>query len=138
MVSETLAGPASTVAEDLAYMRSLLPELGLELNSAKCELTLLGGPPDTIHASIVGMMEDALPGITETPLERLNLLGSPLHDSGIQAATEKAAVTVSTLCNRVRALDSHTAVFFLAHHISAPRLQYLLRSSPIYRHSTGL
>ena len=119
-------------------MRSLLPELGLELNSAKCVITLLGRPPDNIRASIVGMMEDVLPGILETPLDHLNLLGSPLHDSGIQAATETAADTVSTLCNRVRALDSHTAVFFLTHHVSAPRLQYLLRSSPIYRHRAGL
>ena len=45
---------------------------------------------------------------------------------------------IKTLCSRIRSLDTHTALFFLAHYIAAPRLQYLLRSSPMYLNSTGL
>ena len=134
----TLAGPVGVVAKDLLNLQSQLPELGLELNSAKCEFAVLGKPSEVLHASIVDAMQAALPGIRETPLEHLNLLGSPLHETGIQAATDIAAGTVSMLCDRIRALDTHTAVFFLAHHVSAPRLQYLLRSSPMYRNQVGL
>ena len=37
------------------------------------------------------------------------------------------------LCARLRGLDRHTAVFFLAHHVSAPRLTYLLRTAPTFK-----
>ena len=134
----TLAGPVGAVVEDLISLQSQLPELGLELNSAKCELTVLGNLSEDRRSSIVKEMQAALPGIRETPLSSLTLLGSPLDATGIQAATESAADTVSTLCNRILALDTHTAVFFLSHHVSAPRLQYLLRSSPMYKNGKGL
>ena len=117
-------------------MRCAILELEATLETFPVWFIFGGHLPQT--RGVFSTVEDVLPGILETPLDHLNLLGSPLHDSGIQAATETAADTVSTLCNRVRALDSHTAVFFLAHHVSAPRLQYLLRSSPIYRHRAGL
>ena len=32
----------------------------------------------------------------------------------------------------------HTAILFLARYICAPRLQYLLRSSPLYTNGSGL
>ena len=83
-------------------------------------------------------IQTALPGIRETALDRLTLLGAPLDEASIQAATETAATTVSMLCDRIRALDTHSAIFFLTHHVSAPRLQYLLRSSPMYRNKEGL
>ena len=128
----TLAGPIELVADDLARLQSRLPELGLELNSAKCELTVLGRSDDTQHSSVVRMFEAVLPGIREVPLSQLDLLGSPLDEAGIKAAAEAASNTISTLCNRIRSLDTHSATFFLAHHVSAPRLQYLLRSSSMY------
>ena len=134
----TLAGPIGAVTEDLVSLQSRLPELGLELNSAKCELTIRGNLTDDHRSSIVKGMQATLPGIRETPLNCLTLLGSPLDETGIQAATETAADTVPTLCNRIRGLDTHTAVFFLSHHVSAPRLQYLLRSSPMYKNEKGL
>ena len=134
----TLAGPVSTVTDDLANMQRLLPDLGLKLNSSKCEFTVIGTPPAQIYVSIAGRLEATVPGIRETPLACLTLLGSPLTETGIQLATESAAGTVSSLCDRIRGLDTHTAVFFLAHYISAPRLQYLLRSSPMYINEAGL
>ena len=89
----TLAGPIDRVTDDLSIMQNKLPELGLQLNSAKCEFTLLGRSCDDTRASLMKSMQDALPSIRDTPLDRLSLLGSPLGDSGIEAAAETAADT---------------------------------------------
>lgn len=45
---------------------------------------------------------------------------------------------IKRLCERLQHLDSHTAVFFLAHYVSAPRLMYLLRSAPVYKQPSAL
>ena len=134
----TIAGPVDTVTDDLVNLQKMLPDLGLELNSSKCEFTLLGATSENARTSIAGRLKTALPEITETPLASLTLLGSPLAEDGIQASTDIASGTIHTLCDRIRELDTHTATFFLAHFISAPRLQYLLRSSPIYTKEAAL
>ena len=68
-----------------------------------------------------------------TPLEQLSLLGSPISDGGFEQSLEASRRKVEVFCDRVRKLDAHTALFFLVHFASAPRLQYLLRTSPAYR-----
>ena len=68
----------------------------------------------------------------------LTLLNSPVFAEGIPKALEKTKHLISNLCNRIRGLDAHTALFFLTHHSSAPRLNYLLRSAPMYLHSNSL
>ena len=134
----TLAGPVDVVVEDLRNIQKILPDHGLELNSAKCEITVLGSPSDEFRSSTLKSAQSALPGITETPLERLVLLGSPLHETGFRAYMEGVAGMISMLCERIRDLDAHTATFFLTHYTSAPRLQHLLRSSPVYKNQADL
>ena len=134
----TLAGPVNTVVKDLQEMRNMLPGLGLELNNNKCEVTILGKISDELSTSTFQEVQAALPGVKETLLDRLSLLGSPLNETGVQTTQETAAETILLLCERIRGLDPHTGLFFLTHYTSAPRLQYLLRSSPMYTNSSGL
>ena len=129
----TIAGPAATIAADLHSLRTALSAAGLTLNAAKCEVTFLGTPDSALRGPAVIAVRDALPNVTETQLDKLSLLGSPLTDGSIEAAGEAASAVVERLCARLRGLDSHTAVFFLAHHVSAPRLTYLLRSAPTFQ-----
>ena len=129
----TIAGPADTVAADLRTLRTALSAAGLSLNAAKCEVTFLGAPDSALRGPAVGAVCAALPDVKETQLDNLSLLGSPLTDGSIAAAGEAASAVVGRLCARLRGLDSHTAVFFLAHHVSAPRLAYLLRSAPVFK-----
>ena len=104
----------------------MLFELGLELNSAKCKFIVLGRPSNGTRAELVeGCKPSSLE--SETPLVSLTLLGTPLNETGIQAASDIAAANVPIL-DRIRTPDTHTAVIFLTHHVSAPRLQYLPRS----------
>ena len=128
----TVGGSVADVVADLRTISRTLPDLGLKLNAAKCEVTVLDDPGEEQQASLIREVKSVLPNISETPVSRLHLLGSPLHEGGIPDATNTVLKTISTLCERVRYLDRHTGLFFLAHHVSAPRLIYLLRSTPLY------
>ena len=122
----TIAGAADTVAADLRQLRTSLSTVGLRLNAAKCEVAFLGSAESALRDPAIRAVRAALPDVSETQLDSLSLLGSPLTDGGIHAAGESACAVVERLCDRLRRLDSHTAVFFLAHFVSAPRLAYLL------------
>ena len=127
----TIAGPAETVAEDLRTLNTELPKLGLELNSSKCELTVISDS-EAAAENITSVISSVLPGIKVIAPEELTLLGSPLHHAGLSEFIRSAHTTISRLCTRVRLLDRHTALFFLSKYVSSPRVQYLLRSSPAY------
>ena len=129
----TIAGPAETVAEDLRTLCTELPKLGLELNMSKCEVTFKGDSPSEASA-----ISSVLPDIKVVHAEDLELLGSPLHNSGLCGFIRSAHMTISRLCTRIRLLDRHTALFFLSKYVSAPRVQYLLRSSPAFLEPTEL
>ena len=129
----TIAGPADTVAADIKTLRTTLSSVGLALNPAKCEVAFLGAPDSALRGPAISTICSVLPDVKETQLDNLSLLGSPLTDGSIAAAGEAASAVVGRLCARLRGLDRHTAVFFLAHHVSAPRLTYLLRSAPTFK-----
>ena len=133
----TISGPAETVAEDLKTLCTELPKLGLELNRSKCELTFTGHVPAEVE-NVTNTISTVLPGIKTIQPECLTLLGSPLHSAGLRESISSAHTVIRRLCNRIRLLDRHTALFFLSKYVSAPRVQYLLRSSPAYLESTEL
>ena len=132
----TIGGPVAEVANDLRLITKTLPEVGLQLNPAKCEATVLDDLQH--HATAIQEVKQALPDISETPVTRLQLLGSPLHEDSLQDATSAVVAIISRLCERVRLLDRHTGLFFLAHFVSAPRVTYLLRSTPLHSEIAGL
>ena len=133
----TIAGPAETVAKDLKTLCSELPKLGLELNRSKCEMTINSGTPAATE-NIANTISSVLPDIKIIHPEQLTLLGSPLHHEGLSDFVRSAHTTISRLCTRICLLDRHTALFFLSKYVSAPRVQYLLRSSPAYLDPTEL
>ena len=134
----TIGGSVTEVTNDLKTVVSALQKIGLQLNSSKCEVTVLDNPGVKAQQEAVQAVKMVLPDITETPLTRLQLLGSPLHDAGISTASDTARDTITRLCRRVKLLDRHTGLFFLAHYVSAPRLTYLLRSAPLFKDQTSL
>ena len=134
----TIGGSVTDVVSDLRSIKRSFQDLGLQMNASKCEVAVLDGLEGTLRESVVRDVKVALPDISETPLARLQLLGSPIHEDGLPCATDSVLDTISRLCERVHYLDRHTGLFFLAHYVSAPRLIYLLRSTPLYNASSGL
>ena len=125
----TIGGPAE-LAADLATLATALSAIGLELNPEKCEVFSAGPAPPP---RVLALLRATLPGLEETQPSDLSLLGSPLTEAALHAATNKAAATINRMCDRISRLDAHTGLFFLAHYTAAPRLSYLLRSASLYR-----
>ena len=69
----------------------------------------------------------------DTPLGDLVLLGSSFGDGSLEPAVTAVSRKMDLFCDRIQSLDAHTALFFLVHHASVPRLSYVLRTSPVYK-----
>ena len=88
--------------------------------------------PRSVHDLAIDGVRTTLPEIIDTPLDTATLLGSPLTTKCLPSAVEAATALIRRLCDHLKHLDRHTALFFLVHFVSAPRLLYLLRSAPLY------
>ena len=60
------------------------------------------------------------------------ILNSPIYPEATSVAVSKSTELIERMCKRIKMLDSHIGLFFLTHYTSAPRLNYLLRTAPLY------
>ena len=126
----TLAGSVQTINQDLLNLIPKFQAIGLILNSQKCELTSLFSQTYPHEAAAI---QGTLPGVKLTPISSLTILNSPILHEATPLALTKANKIIDSICERVKSLDAHTALFFLSHYSAAPRLNYLLRSAPLYQ-----
>ena len=126
-----IAGPAHSVSNDLQQIILKLQTLGLTLEPTKCKIIPLSSPSNSTTA--ISQLVSILPGMKTLPKEQLCYLNSPILPDAIPDAVSKSAKDVSTICSRIPYLDSHTGLFILTHYASAPRLNYLMRSSPTFK-----
>lgn len=121
----TLGGSQSTVAADVATIRSSAASLGLHLNPSKCE----------VISCRQAISNPQFEGFRQVSLDTASLLGAPL-------STGQAMDTaLSTLCedfvravDRLQLLSSHDALLLLKNSLGGPKLQYVLRTSPCCHH----
>ena len=95
-----------------------LGAIGLEVNSAKCELTILG------HADVdpyLSQFREVSPDV--------RLVGAPVVSSAIPPILAEKMVG---LVSRLQVVDSHQAFVLLRNTFSIPKLSYMLRASPAY------
>ena len=131
-------GAPEQVCRSLAEIERSFALIGLQLNHRKCEVAILNSPAGTSQASALTAIRQVMPGIVETDRNNLNLLGSPLEPEGLDDSIAQCARKVELMCDRVKQLDSHWALFFLTKYASAPRFNHLLRTSPAYLLPAGL
>ncbi|GAV01249.1 hypothetical protein RvY_11989 [Ramazzottius varieornatus] len=81
----TISGKIETVLPDLQVVINEGWKLGLELNSAKCELFSFGGSALERQA-VPERAAVACPGILFPSRSNLNLLGAPLMEEGLEEA----------------------------------------------------
>ena len=106
-----------------------LSQIGLKLNSNKCEVAFLSASSDN---SLLPTLSSVLPDLKVRSKCNLTLFNSPIFYESINSATTKYEVIVNSICNKIKTLDPHTGLFFLSHHSSAPRLNYLLHTAPMH------
>lgn len=117
-----------TVIADIKKIITLSKEVGLKLNTSKCEVLRI----KPLNNSEIEKLNEVLPDIIVPPLEEFCLLGAPLTLDGIPIAIAKKSITIETLITRLEGLSAHQALFILKNCLAIPRMMHLLRSSPCW------
>ncbi|OXA61805.1 RFX-like transcription factor daf-19 [Folsomia candida] len=125
----TVADSPAKVLEALATVVKMGEEVGLHLNTAKCEVGFMGATP-LEEGELWAAFQRAAPGILPILPETATLLGSPLTDEAIVSVLGKKTEDLATMSSRLRDLTSHSAFYLLRASISTPRLIYFLRCAP--------
>ena len=134
----SLGDTPEKVLEDLNNLIRNLREIGLEINSSKCELTILNHESSLDIETTLEMFRGVLPDVRLVTKEECSLLGAPIHVDGINAALATKKVELEVMAERLVQLDNHQAFILLKNCFAIPKLQYLLRASPAYLDTVGL
>ena len=131
----TIGGPLERVIPNICRIKDGLDKLDLQVNSSKCEACLLGVSAPSRRAEVMDQLRALLPDIREVEVSALQLLGAPICDPQLRDQLLSGQHTVEKIVRRLQQLDEkHQAFFLLKNYASAPRLLYLLRSSPAHDH----
>jgi hypothetical protein len=128
-----LADLFDVVLQDLRRVQSFAGAVGLRLNPAKCEIIFLGEPDDRTRRNILQQFNDVCPGIKETPIVDLEVLGAPIGQSAQRRVLAKKTEEFETLASNLKLLDAHTALFLLRNCFSIPKVLYYLRSAACFK-----
>ena len=86
-----MGGSADSVLEDFVTVMERADALGLELNTSKCELLVIGGAEATRRQAL-SLFRTTAPELRVMKLENLELLGAPLLNESIHHVLEKRSV----------------------------------------------
>ena len=125
----TVCDDPDIVYNDFKTIINESENLGLHINPSKCELFFLSG---SIDEEIVSKFNAICPGICVTTKEDLTLLGAPLFEEGFIKFSENILSKLKIMFERLKFLNSHTALFLLKNCFAVPKLTYLIRTSPAW------
>ena len=124
----TISDRASIVAADVEKVTRDASVLGLMLNESKCEL--ISPDPSFVQAG-----RGPFKNFVSVDQDSATLLGAPLSTGqSMDAMLELRCNDLSRAINRLGLISSHDALVMLRVSLSAPKLQYILRSSPCTDH----
>ena len=117
------------VLRDFQIFQEQARQLGLNLKSTKCELTMIGSNEE----SILREFEEACPGITLIVAEDLCLLGAPLGLNALDLELEKKKEDLARLRKQTLTIPAQQAFFLMKNCFAIPKLMFLLRTSPAFK-----
>lgn len=129
-----LGGNINDIINDLEQLVPRLAQIGLEVNPSKCEIILpknIGGAEEC--GSTVDKIHKVTPGASVLEDAEQTVLGAPLTGPAAMTVLGKKKKELNRMINRLRLLDDHSAFFLLRNCLWLPRLQYLLRATPLYQ-----
>jgi hypothetical protein len=128
---DVLGGDPEAVLSDALVIQREAKKCGLELNVAKCEVTLFGGS-EADQLSTMEKFLEKFPEISRPLVEDLYYLGAPLTIEATPTAIIKATSSAQSLTNRLSILPSHQALYLLTNCLGPVKLLYTLRTSRAY------
>ena len=132
---DTIGGPVELVIADLVQLKQGIQQVGLELNTAKCEAFCCS---ENKSQAVLQQSNDIAPGIRLKTEEDLVLLGSPMFQNAIKKTIVEKENELKRMTARLRLLSAHHALYLLKKCLSIPKLLYVLRTSPTWSASAEL
>ncbi|KAJ2939808.1 hypothetical protein O0L34_g18001 [Tuta absoluta] len=125
----TIGGKPEEVEQDLLVLLPLFKQLGLEVNTAKCELFSCG--PTTANPSF-SRFRSILPDLKELSRNSFSLLGSPIFTEAIPDALQSRRHLLLLAQERLKNISAHVALVLLRMCFAVPKVTYLLRTAPTW------
>ena len=122
-----------TVLKDLKTIIAAEKELGLSLNSNKCEICFLGNPTNKQYETILNQFNKVCPNIKVTTRENLVVLGAPVGSTATKESLQSKIDDLEKIVSVVEHLDSHYGFYLLKNCFSMPKLLYILRTTPCFK-----
>ena len=120
------------VLEDLTAVMEKADDLGLELNTSKCELLITGGSEAT-RKQATTLFRATVPELRVMNPKDLELLGAPMLSEAVSGALEKKIGQTQMLSGRLGLLPAHQVLFILKNCLSLPKLSYILRCAECFK-----
>lgn len=125
----TLGDSPEKVRDDLVVLLDKLAAIGLEVNSSKCELSILNDDrPEATEA----IFRAVLPEVKVVQISDLSLLGAPLDQNRIPRILLEKKESLDRMTTKLELLERHQGFVLLRNVFAIPKLQYILRASPAY------
>ena len=129
----TIGGDVDSVCNDLERLIPAMENIGLVLNLTKCEIILPRDVSDEQSASATDRLHRVIPGAVILKDHELTTLGAPISEKAAELTMREKREELERMLERLQHLDAHSAFFLLRNSLWLPKLQYLLRASPLYR-----
>jgi hypothetical protein len=126
----TLADTPDIVLNDLRNLIELAAEIGLKVNTDKCEIFFNSKNEDM---SIIQQFEKICPGIRIVSSNDLQLLGAPIFEEAYVQQFRIKEQKIKLLISRLDHLNSHVAYFLLKNCLFIPRLTYFIRTCALWK-----
>jgi len=121
----TVGGDAQTVGWDVDDLSATCADIGLSLNVSKCELISNG----------TCQLDNPLASFNQVSPGQATLLGAPLLvGSAISKSLKNFCETLSRAVGRLKLVSAHDSLVILRSSLGAPKLNFVLRSSPCASH----
>ncbi|KAI5632042.1 reverse transcriptase (RNA-dependent DNA polymerase) domain-containing protein [Phthorimaea operculella] len=124
----TIGGTVSEVADDIQRLFPKLKEVGLEVNTGKCEIY----PCGTEAARECARFDTLIPGIKVLNRDNLSLLGAPIFLEAIPEFFLRKRNALEKAHQEMRHLSAHVALILLRSCLSLLKLTYTIRTCPTW------
>ena len=119
------------LSNDATKIINAFKEIGLQINSNKCELLILNHTAD-MYADTFKQFSSILPSVSLSPRHSWSVLGSPLTHEAIVHILDLKLGDICRLRFKLEKVKFHHAFTLLRNCFSIPKLVYILRTCPTF------
>ena len=124
-----LLGDPSSVLNDVTHFLHSCSEIGLKLNSKKCELICLADGNEE-HPRI---FREILPELKAVNRHDAIFLGSAMGEASLEIMLKGFIAMTNKFHDRLQMIPAHDALFLLRNCFAIPKLLHTLRTSPSFQ-----